>query len=62
MTQYGKGGEHRGLPPTIQEMKVEGGKLILKRARYEVITYNDGPILGFAIAGKDGKFQHAKAD
>ena len=62
MTQYGKGGELRWLPPTIQEMKVEGGKMILKMARYEVITYNDGPILGFAIAGKDGKFQPAKAE
>lgn len=62
MTQYGKSGDLRWLPPTIQEMKVEGGKMILKMARFEVITYNDGPILGFAIAGKDGKFQPAKAE
>ena len=62
VTQYGKSGDIRWLPPTIQEMKVEGGKMILKMARFEVITYNDGPILGFAIAGKDGKFQPAKAD
>lgn len=62
MTQYGKPGDIRWLPPTIQEMRVEDGKIILKMARYEVITYNDGPILGFAIAGKDGKFQPAKAD
>lgn len=62
MTQYGKGGELRWLPPTIQEMKVEGGKMILKMARFEVMPYNDGPILGFAIAGKDGKFQPAKAE
>lgn len=62
MTQYGKSGELRWLPPTIQEMKVEGGKMILKMARFEVIPYNDGPILGFAIAGKDGKFQPAKAE
>ena len=62
MTQYGKSGDLRWLPPTIQEMKVEGGKMILKMARFEVITYNDGPILGFSIAGKDGKFQPAKAE
>ena len=36
--------------------------MILKMARFEVIPYNDGPILGFAIAGKDGKFQPAKAE
>jgi sialate O-acetylesterase len=30
--------------------------------RSEVGTHNDGPILGFAIAGKDGKFQPAKAE
>ena len=62
VTQYGKSGDLRWLPPTIQEMKVEGGNMILKMARLEVITYNDGPILGFAIAGKDGKFQPAKAE
>jgi len=42
VTQYGKSGNIRWLPPTIQEMKVEGGKMILKMARYEVITCNDG--------------------
>lgn len=62
VTQYGKSGDIRWLPPTIQEMKVEGCKMILKMAQYEVITYNDGQVLGFAIAGKDGKFQPAKAD
>jgi sialate O-acetylesterase len=62
VTQYGKSGDIRWLPPTIQEMKVEGGKIILKMARFEVDRYNDGPILGFCIAGKDGKFQPAKAE
>ena len=56
---------HHGISVEIrvilQEMKVEGGKMILKMARYEVDRHNDGPILGFAIAGKDGKFQPAKA-
>ena len=62
VTQYGNSGDIRWLPPTVQEMKVEGGKMILKMARFEVDRYNDGPILGFAIAGKDGKFQPAKAE
>ena len=62
VTQYGKGSGIRWLPPTIQEMRVEGGKIILKMVRFEVDRHNDGPILGFAIAGKDGKFQPAKAE
>lgn len=62
VTQYGKSGDFRWLPPTIQEMKVEGGKMILKMARFEVDRYNDGPILGFAIAGNDRRFRPAKAD
>jgi len=62
VTQYGLSSDIRWLPPTIKEMKVEGGKIILKMARFEIDVYNDGPILGFAIAGKDGKFQPAKAE
>lgn len=60
-TQYGKT-QIRWLPPTIQEVKVEGDKMLLKLVPHEVNPYNDGPILGFAIAGKDGKFQPAKAE
>ena len=52
----------QGRAKTIKEMQVEGGRIILKMARFEVDRYNDGPILGFAIAGKDGKFQPAKAE
>ena len=62
VTQYGKAGDIRWLPPTIQAMKVEGDKLILKMVRLEVDRHNDGPIVGFAIAGKDGRFQPAKAE
>ncbi len=62
VTQYGKSSDIRWLPPTIREMKVEGPGMILTMARFEVIPYNDGPILGFAIAGEDGKFQPAKAE
>jgi hypothetical protein len=28
VTQYGKSGDIRWLPPTIHEMKMEGGKMI----------------------------------
>ena len=62
VTQYGKPDEIRWLPPTIKDAKTDGPKLILKMARFEVIPFNDGPIVGFAIAGKDGRFQPAKAE
>ena len=63
VTQYGKSGDIRWLPPTIQEMKVEGGKMILKMARFEVDQpTTTAPSSGSAIAGKDGKFQPAKAE
>jgi len=62
VTQYGKSGDIRWVPPTIKEMRVEGGKIFLKMASADAGPYNDGPILGFAIAGKDGKFQPAKAE
>lgn len=61
-TQYGKGDGIRWLPPTIKEMRVEGGKIFLQLDSSEAIPYNDGPILGFCLAGKDGKFQPAKAE
>ncbi|MBN2438692.1 MAG: hypothetical protein JXL20_08840 [Deltaproteobacteria bacterium] len=62
VTQYGLSSGIRWLPPMSKEMRVEGGKIILKMVPFEVGTHNDGPILGFAIAGKDGKFQPAKAE
>lgn len=57
-TQYGK--NIRWLPPQLQEVKTSDGKLFLKLDTW-AIPFNDGPILGFAIAGKDGRFQPAKA-
>ena len=60
-TQYGLSREIHWQPPTIKEMRMEGGKIILKLDSM-VSAYNDGPILGFAIAGKDGKFQPAHAE
>jgi len=58
-TQYGMS-QIRWLPPTIKEMRVENGRIVLNLDD-DVAPYNDGPILGFAIAGKDGKFQPATA-
>jgi len=59
-TQYGMK-QIRWQPPTIKEMRAENGKLVLTFVE-KLVPYNDGPILGFAIAGKDGKFQPANAD
>ena len=58
-TQYGK--NVRWLPPQIQEVTPANGGLVIKLDT-DVSPYNDGPILGFAIAGKDGRFQPAKAE
>ncbi|WP_205855085.1 sialate O-acetylesterase [Pirellula sp. SH-Sr6A] len=57
-TQYGK--SIRWLPPQLQECKIEPGKITLKLDTW-AIPFHDGPIQGFAIAGKDGRFQPAKA-
>lgn len=58
-TQYGK--NIRWLPPQFEGDVTEKGKLILWLDT-PVIPYHDGPIQGFAIAGKDGRFQPAKAE
>lgn len=60
-TQYGMSRDIRWEPPTCKEMTSEDGKLVLKM-NSQVGPYNNGPILGFAIAGEDGKFQPAKAE
>jgi sialate O-acetylesterase len=57
-TQYAK--PIRWLPPQLQEVKASDGKLILKLDSW-AIPFHDGPIQGFAIAGKDGRFQPAEA-
>lgn len=57
-TQYGK--NIRWLPPQLQEVKTGDGKMVLKLDSW-AISFHDGPIEGFAIAGKDGRFQPAKA-
>lgn len=58
-TQYGK--NIRWLPPQLQEVKAGDGKLTLKLDSW-AIPFHDGPMHGFAIAGKDGRFQPAKAE
>lgn len=57
-TQYGK--NLRWLPPQLQEVKAADGRLFLKLDSW-AIPFHDGPIRGFAIAGKDGRFQPAEA-
>ncbi|TWU30693.1 hypothetical protein [Novipirellula artificiosorum] len=57
-TQYSK--NIRWLPPQLQEVRANDGKLFLKLDTW-AIPFNDGPIVGFAIAGKDGRFQPAQA-
>ena len=58
-TQYGK--RLRWKPPTYSEMSIEDGKIHLRMAE-RTGPYHDGPMLGFAIAGADGKFQPARAE
>ena len=60
-TQYGFSKQIRWEPPTYKEMAVEDGRILLKGAD-AMGAYNDGPMLGFAVAGEDGKFQPAKAE
>jgi len=53
----------RWEPPYVREMKVEDGRIVLAfQLDGPLGTNPEGPILGFAIAGEDGKFQPAKAD
>lgn len=58
-TQYGK--PVRWLPPQLKEVKTGDGKMILQLDTWAG-PFHDGPIQGFAIAGKDGRFQPAKAE
>lgn len=57
-TQYGK--NIRWLPPQLVDVKSQNGKLHLKLDS-NAYPYNDGPIRGFAIAGKDGRFHACDA-
>ena len=48
-------------PPVVEEMKAVGGKIILT-FNVQVNGLRDWPIEGFAIAGKDRRFQPAEAE
>jgi len=60
-TQYDMSQDIKWEPPTYEEMRVEDGTILLK-INGRTGPYHDGPILGFAIAGEDRKFQPAKAE
>lgn len=59
--QYGLG--VRWEPPYLKEMKLEDSSIVLTfELKGPLGTNPEGPIVGFAIAGEDGKFQPAKAE
>ena len=58
-TQYGVEEELRWLPPMLEEMNVQDGAIVLTFDQ-AVAPVSDGSAMsGFAIAGKDMKFQPA---
>jgi sialate O-acetylesterase len=60
-TQYGFESEIKWKPPMHTEMKVEDGQIILKMDTV-VGPVDNGPIVGFAIASEDRRFQPAEAN
>ena len=58
-TQYAK--SIKWKPPVCTEMKVEEGKIILRMDSW-VRAPDEAPIVGFAIAGEDRRFQPAEAN
>jgi len=60
-TQYGFDRNIRWKPPMVKEMKVEDGRLVLWLDEAASAVDDGGPIVGFAIAGKDRKFHPATA-
>lgn len=60
-TQYGLADQVRWLPPTLKQVQIEAGRIVL-RMDSAVGPFHDGPIEGFAVAGKNGRFQPAKAE
>lgn len=59
-TQYGLSKQVRWMPPMLKEVRIDGSTITLQLDS-AAGPYHDGPIEGFAIAGKDGRFQPAKA-
>ncbi|MGL4550722.1 MAG: sialate O-acetylesterase [Gemmataceae bacterium] len=60
-TQYGMSKQLRWMPPMLREVRLEGGKVLLQLDT-AAGPYHDGPIEGFAVAGKNGRFQPARAE
>jgi len=60
-TQYGFEQQIKWKPPMYKEMKAKEGKIILSMDTW-VRAVDDGPIVGFAIAGADRRFQPADAN
>jgi len=58
-TQYGLEEELRWLPPMLEEMKVEDGAIVLTFDQAVAPVSDGSPMEGFAVAGKDRKFQPA---
>lgn len=58
-TQYDK--PLRWLPPMPTKVETGDGKIVI-HLDSDVAPFHDGPIVGFAIAGKDGRFQPAAAE
>jgi sialate O-acetylesterase len=60
-SQYGIGVPWE--PPYLKEMKAEGGNIELSfELKGPLGTNPEGPVVGFAIAGEDGRFQLANAE
>ena len=60
-TQYRFARDIRWKPPMVKEMKVEDGRLVLLLDEAASAVDDGGPIVGFAVAGKDRKFHPATA-
>lgn len=60
-TQYGQEKMIKWRPPMLKEMKVESDRLVL-HFDTRVLTPGRVPMVGFAIAGADRRFQPAEAD
>jgi sialate O-acetylesterase len=60
-TQYGLARQIKWQPPSYKEMVAEDGAILLKGCD-QMGAYYDGPILGFSIAGEEGRFQPATAE
>jgi sialate O-acetylesterase len=61
-TQYGMAGKFTWLPPMIKEVKAQDGTLVLIFDQKVAPVADGSPVEGFAIAGKDGKFQRATSN